>query len=60
VELGGGLTGGSGMMDSAFMVLRQTGRKIMEANLSSCGIDESRVAAESIPRIVRGFLAKVA
>jgi hypothetical protein len=28
-------------------------------NWSSCGIDESGVAAEGIPRIVRGFLVKV-
>jgi hypothetical protein len=44
------------MQDPAFLVL--IGREIVAANLFSCGIEESGVAAEGIPRIVRGFLAK--
>jgi hypothetical protein len=37
----------------------RTGDNLVAANLSSCGIGESGVAAEVIPRIVRRFLVGV-
>ena len=45
------------LQDPASLVL--TGREIVAANLFSRGIEESGVAAEGLPRIVRGFPAKV-
>jgi hypothetical protein len=41
------------MRDSAFLVL--AGRELVPANLFSRGIEDLGVAAEGIPRIVRGI-----
>jgi hypothetical protein len=44
------------MQDPTFLVL--IGREIVAASLFSRGIKEPGVAAEGLPRIVRGFPAK--